>query len=431
MDQSTDSPNTSTTADATVDSAAGATDHSVASLREDMIKELHALGALRTTEVEAAVRAVPRHLFIPEDTPEQAYEAERAPVTKRDEQGVALSSVSAARIQAFMLEQAAIQPGMRVLEVGSGGYNAALIAELVGDAGQVTSMDIDPDVVARARRLLDEAGYRQVRTVVDDGALGVPGDAPFDRILVTVEASDISPAWVDQLAPDGRIVVPLRLRGLTRSVAFDHRGDHLVSDGYDLCGFVPMQGAGSDPYQLLVLHDDGDDQVALRIDGDPVASGDPLRDAFATASTSCWSGVTVASGHAFDDLDLCLASAINDFAVLRATRSAREAGLVASWSMIGISTEIDDSGSFAYVTLRPTDTDKTLYEFGAVGHGPHAEALAKRLADRIATWDRDYRDSRATFTAWPSGTADSALPIGRVVDRANYRFTISWPQPQR
>ena len=189
-------------------------------LREDMISELRKLGAVRTEAVETAIRTVGRHLFMPEETPEQAYAAEHALITKRDENGVSLSSVSAARIQAFMLEQAEIHPGMRVLEIGSGGYNAALMAELVGPDGEVTTIDIDPDVIDRARKLLPAAGYGHVNALVVDGADGEPTHAPYDRIVVTVEAADLAPAWVDQLAPGGRIVVPLRLRGLTWSVTF-------------------------------------------------------------------------------------------------------------------------------------------------------------------------------------------------------------------
>ncbi|HET9896690.1 MAG TPA: hypothetical protein VFQ44_17305 [Streptosporangiaceae bacterium] len=123
-----------------------------------------------------------------------------------------------------MLEQAAIEPGMRVLEIGSGGYNAALIAELVGPSGAVTTVDIDPDVTGRATELLAAAGYGQVRVVLADGTGGEPAGAPYDRIMVTVEAADIAPAWVTQLVPQGRLVVPLRVCSLTRSVVRTPRG---------------------------------------------------------------------------------------------------------------------------------------------------------------------------------------------------------------
>jgi len=124
--------------------------------------------------------------------------------------GVSISSVSAPWLQAMMLEQAQIRPGMRVLEVGSGGYNAALIAELVGACGEVTTVDIDSDVVDRARQCLAAAGYRQVNIVLADAEGGVPDHAPCDRVIVTAETWDIPPAWPGQLAEGGRLVVPLR-----------------------------------------------------------------------------------------------------------------------------------------------------------------------------------------------------------------------------
>src|SRR5205807_8810307 len=135
--------------------------------------------------------------------------------TKRDEHGVTMSAVSAPWLQAAMLEQADLAPGMRCLEIGSGGYNAALIAEMVGEDGEVTTVDIDPDVTERARRCLAAAGYHDVRVVLADAEGGVEDHAPYDRIIVTAGAWDIPSAWVAQLTAAGRLVVPLRMRGVS------------------------------------------------------------------------------------------------------------------------------------------------------------------------------------------------------------------------
>jgi hypothetical protein len=108
-----------------------------------------------------------------------------------------------AQRQAFMLEQAQIEPGMRVLKIGFGGYNAALIAALVGKSGEVTTIDIDPDVIDRARSCLEKAGYARVNVVLADGHGGEPEHGPYDRIVVTVEAADLATAWVEQLAAGG------------------------------------------------------------------------------------------------------------------------------------------------------------------------------------------------------------------------------------
>lgn len=160
---------------------------SAAELRSAMAAKLRADGMITTLAVEAAFRKVPRERFVPGDIPlEATYNADDSVVTKTDEHGVAVSSVSAPFIQARMIEQAELQAGMNVLEIGSGGYNAALIAEVVGPEGQVVSVDIDPDVTHRAAALLDENGYgSRVRVVLADAEHGVPGDALFNAIIVT------------------------------------------------------------------------------------------------------------------------------------------------------------------------------------------------------------------------------------------------------
>jgi protein-L-isoaspartate(D-aspartate) O-methyltransferase len=127
-------------------------------LREGMIAELREMGTIRSDRVAEAFRAVPRHLFAPGAPLEAVYAATTSVIIKRDDHGVPISTVSAPELQAFMLEQAAIRPGMNVLEIGSGGYNAALMAELVGSEGTVTTVDIDPEVTDRASSLLGEAG---------------------------------------------------------------------------------------------------------------------------------------------------------------------------------------------------------------------------------------------------------------------------------
>src|ERR1700761_1525146 len=143
------------------------------SLRAAMVDQLvadHAgKGLIMRREVEAALRAVPRHEFIPGVPLEEAYRADHAVITKRAG-GEVVSSVSAPWLIAEMLGQAAGAAGgglhgRRVLEIGSGGYNAALLRELVGPSGSVTTVDIDPDVTGRARACLAAAGYEGVTVV--------------------------------------------------------------------------------------------------------------------------------------------------------------------------------------------------------------------------------------------------------------------------
>ncbi|MGQ0773729.1 MAG: methyltransferase, FxLD system [Pseudonocardiales bacterium] len=394
-------------------------------LREAMIAELREMKAIRSDRVADAFRTVPRHLFAPGEPLEAVYAADSALVTKRDEHAAAVSLVSSAHIQATMLEQAQLGPGMRVLEIGSGGYNAALIAELVGESGQVTTVDIDPDIVDRAQDCLAAAGYNQVNMVVADAEGGVPDYAPYDRVIVTVAAWDTPPAWLDQLAADGRIVVPLRMRALTRSVAFERDRDHLVSRGYHLCGFVPMQGAGAHTELLVSLNGD---EVGLRIDGKQPVDVDRLREALFAPRVERWSGVELGGVEPIDNLDLWLATVVDDFGLLTATKDAIDSGLVAKSTRVGAKTIMAGS-TFAYrASARPVDLDRTRFELGVYAHGPEAEALAKEYVELIQTWDRDHRAGPgARIEVYPARTPDAELPLGRVVDKKHTRVVIFWP----
>src|ERR1700691_3463865 len=113
----------------------GIDSEAAAKLRDEMVGELIDDGVITSETVESAMRAVPRHLFTPDASLDEAYRPYDSVVTVRDAAGRALSSVSAPQLQAFMLEQAGIEPGMRVLEVGSGGYNAARRAGRAGRRG--------------------------------------------------------------------------------------------------------------------------------------------------------------------------------------------------------------------------------------------------------------------------------------------------------
>ncbi|WP_067966339.1 methyltransferase, FxLD system [Nocardiopsis trehalosi] len=396
--------------------------------RDRMIARLRELGALHSPAVAEAFRSVPRHAFTCDAALDQAYAAETSVVTKRDAAGAALSSVSAPRVQALMLEQAGVEAGMRCLEIGSGGYNAALLAELVGTDGEVTTLDIDAEITGRARRLLDEAGYTRVNVVCADGDAGAPAHAPFDRIIATAGAWDIPPAWIDQLTPGGRIVVPLRVRGLTRSVVFEREGDRLVSRDLQSCGFVPMLGAGAHPVRLAALHEDGDAAVALRLDEDERVDTGLLSAALASPPAAVWSGVEIGGEEPFDGLDLWLACTSGPaFALMVATKAARAAGLVASASPVGVAALVDGA-SFAYRTVRPAQAADA-YEFGARAHGPDGSSLAARLADRIREWDRGHRHGPGpVLQVHPAGTPDDRLPSSDlVVDKTHTRITISWP----
>ena len=236
----------------------------LARMRDRMVAEVSAGGQPVSDAVAQAMRVVPRHLFLPEVPAELAYRDD-AIVTRRDPNGQPTSSSSQPKIMAIMLDQLGLAPGHRVLEIGAGtGYNAALMKHLVGPGGTVVTVDLDEEVAAEAAAHLGAAGYPDVTVVAADGAAGYPPGAPYDRIIATVGVSDLAPAWLAQLGPGGRIVVPLDLRGSQRSVAFERDPDGPAESGRPEvwrsrsvvpCGFMRMRGSLAGPERTRVTGD--------------------------------------------------------------------------------------------------------------------------------------------------------------------------------
>ncbi len=390
-----------------------------------IVEQRTALGVPLSASVEGALRKVERHLFVPGVSAQEAY-TDDAVITKRGGDGLAMSSVSQPTIIAMMLDQLQVRPGDRILEIGSGGYNAALLRELTGPDGLVVTMDIDVDVVDRARTTLAAAGYDDVQVLQGDGEFAADKFAPYDRIIVTVGAADIPRAWIEQLTGDGRLVVPLRLRGLTRSLALERTGDHLVSRTFEICGFVPMQGAGEKQQRQILLHDQPGHEVALRVDNPALTFPADLRDALSGPRHEEWTSVTVGSMEPFDGQDLWLLYALPEFCLLTATKEAVTAGLVAPTWRLG-TPAIADGASFAYRTLRRVDGEENLHEFGVLAHGPDATALAARMAEQIKVWDREHRSGPGpVFEVHPAGTPDDQLSGGLVIDKDHTRVSVSW-----
>jgi protein-L-isoaspartate(D-aspartate) O-methyltransferase len=160
-----------------------------ARLRNELADALVAKGSITDDRVEAAFRVVPRHLFAPPGTSLTDAYADDVIRTKFDRSGSCLSSITAPWLQAVMIREAGVQSGMRVLEIGSGGCNAALLAEVTGPDGHIVSVDIDPEVTARATAALDTAGYAgRVIVVTADAEHGVAAQSPFDAVIVTAGA---------------------------------------------------------------------------------------------------------------------------------------------------------------------------------------------------------------------------------------------------
>lgn len=392
-------------------------------LRDALVAKIDSLGTFRTEQVKDAFLTVPRHLFLPGIDLATAY-APKPVVTKRADDGTAVSSASSPNIVATMLEQLAAAPGHRVLEIGAAtGINAALLAEIVGPTGSVVTIELDDDLADGARAHLAEAGYDQVTVVCRDGALGDPDGAPFHRIIVTAGAWDITTAWWQQLAPGGRLVVPIRLHGsgLTRSIALDRiEDDRMVSTNAAVCGFVPMRGAAEMGERHVRLADD----IILKLDADDLPDETALAKALTHPAHQRWTGIQVRHDEPAAHLDLWLATIQSDlsFGKLSVSSSARELGLAdpaLRWS----GAALYDDGTLAYLTARPVSDDTD--ELGIVTHGPDSSKVTGQVTDLLNRWSQT-RPAQPVITAYPAATSDAQLEPGARVTRPDTRLTISW-----
>lgn len=223
---------------------------SARALRLALVAELERRGTIRTAAVRRAFSTVPRERFVPEVADREGLErvyADAALVTRMSPQGMPLSSSSQPTIMAEMLEHLDVAPGMRVLEIGTGtGYNAALLAKLVGRRGQVTSVELEADLAAKAAAVLAAQGH-DVRVVVGDALDGLDG-GPYDRIVLTASSDHVPRVWRDSLADGGLIELPLRLPGSTEGeqvvVTLRREGDVLRSVGVVPGGFMNLRRPG-------------------------------------------------------------------------------------------------------------------------------------------------------------------------------------------
>jgi len=140
-----------------------------------------------------------------------------------------------------MVEALELNPGHRVLEVGTGtGYEAAVLAEL---AAQVWTIERHEDLAGKAQEILARLGYTNVHVIHGDGSLGLPEQAPFEGILVAAAAPRIPDSLVAQLADGGRLVVPVGTRTEQQVHIVRKVGNEIVVSTHDLCRFVPLVGA--------------------------------------------------------------------------------------------------------------------------------------------------------------------------------------------
>lgn len=392
-------------------------------LHEELVRQIRAAGSARREPVHRALRTVPRHLFVPEATLAEAYAVGRAVVTKRDPHGAPLSSASAPGIVATMLDQLDVRPGHRVLEIGSGtGYNAALLAELTGPDGHVATIDVDPECTARTRAALARTGHTEVEVRTGDGALDSGDGSVFDRIIVTAGAWDIPPAWFDQLVPGGRLVVPLRWRRQSQSVAFVREPDRLRSDGLELAQFIPMDTPDGERSHTVGSLDTGE-PVTLTCDSDQSIDPDALFGILDQPGEAVWSGVTVSSVYAFHRVWLRLTTDPRTCWIL-ATRPIPTPDGESTVPVHG--SALADDSSLAFITYRRLDDhDRVRFELGTMGFGPTGPELAQAVTRHIHAWDT-ARDVMPQLTAYPAGTPDDALAEGAVIEKFHTRLVVTY-----
>jgi protein-L-isoaspartate(D-aspartate) O-methyltransferase len=397
-----------------------------ARLRAEMVAYLRERGRLGDPRVAAALGQVPRHVFVSGADLPEAY-ADRAVVTHHRD-GVPTSSASQPTVVAMMLEQLRPPVGGRVLEIGAGtGYNAALLSVLVGPSGRVVTIDIDPDVAGEARSHLAEAGVTNVEVICGDGAVGWADSAPYGGIIVTAGASDLAPAWIGQLTPEGRLVLPLSIRAVQHCVAFtwangaDADG-HLRSVSVREGGFMPLAGAISNAdIRLPVPRHPGTHVLAApgtKVDTGLVA--DALDDRRARADL----GITAPGSEVAGSLRRWLAfrdHSVASLAYLGPPEGADASGVppVLSYTLHGVTRRSSPCllgpAGLALLDLaapRTTvgDAHHTVLDLATRACG-EANQEAIRLGELVTGWDAANRPGpdRLRIHAYPSGTTPPSI----------------------
>ncbi len=199
--------------------------------RERLVRQLREQG-IRDSRVLDVVRTTPRHIFVDEALSSRAYENTALPIGHNQ-------TVSQPYIVARMTE-ALVAEGRpeRVLEIGTGsGYQTAILAQL---AGKVYSVERIGTLLNKARERMRTLGYRNVMFRHGDGGEGWPEKAPFDAIIVTASPVDVPEQLLSQLAPGGRLVIPVGERASQELKLYVRENDHYRVEVLDLVRFVPL-----------------------------------------------------------------------------------------------------------------------------------------------------------------------------------------------
>lgn len=202
-------------------------------LRSNMVKHQIAARGVKDPRVLDAMSRVPRHLFVPENLAERAYDDSPLPIGEGQ-------TISQPYMVAWMTELLEVGAGDRVLEIGTGsGYQAAILCELVAE---VISIEKYPDLAREAGERLHSLGYGNIAIHVGDGTLGWPQRAPYDGIIVTAGAPSVPQPLLEQLADGGRLVIPVGPSGMQMLNLIRRNGNDYQASEEGTCVFVPLVG---------------------------------------------------------------------------------------------------------------------------------------------------------------------------------------------
>jgi protein-L-isoaspartate(D-aspartate) O-methyltransferase len=221
------------------------TDEELAERKKALLESLRREGVIRSERVYRAMLRVPREEFVPAELRCHAYDDTPLPIGHGQ-------TISAPHMVAMMCEEAKLEPGHKVLEVGTGsGYHAAVMAEIVAPLdeprerrGLVVTIERIPELAKRAQKTLERLGYGdRVKVVIGDGSKGYEPEAPYDRIVVTAAAPSIPRPLLDQLKPGGIMVIPVGDRYLQYLYVVVKKEDGSVEyKPVTSCLFVPLVG---------------------------------------------------------------------------------------------------------------------------------------------------------------------------------------------
>lgn len=199
--------------------------------RTDLVERALRGRGIRDERVLEVMARVPRHLFVPPELTEHAYEDRALPIGFGQ-------TISQPYMVAVMLETLGLRGTERVLDVGTGsGYQAALLSLL---AREVVSVDVIPQLASSAAAKFKELGFRGVEVVMAEGTLGYPAGAPYDAIVVAAAAVDLPIALIDQLTDDGQLLVPVGPARIQELILVHKLGTRTSTRKIADCSFVPL-----------------------------------------------------------------------------------------------------------------------------------------------------------------------------------------------